>query len=87
MAKTYNTPTSGTVVDKTAEREFLDALSAAVCLTPAEEEKFCPTMHPTASEIASNVPDRDPDEDDFGPDLDDLDGPSDEELVRSLLTS
>jgi len=87
MAKKYNTPTSGNVVDHEDEREFLDALSACVMLTPEEEERFCPTRNPSADDMLNNVPNRDDDdEDDFGPDLDDLE-PSDEDLVTSLLNS
>jgi hypothetical protein len=93
MSKKYNTVKGDNIVDVTKEREFLDALSACVVLTPDEEERICPSRIPVPG-----VDDVDCDEpvldeaDDFGPDVDDLNGPendelSDEELVRLALYS
>lgn len=85
MAKTYNTPTSGKVVDHNAQREFLDALSACVMLTPAEEEKIMPSRIPTPG--VDDVDCQEPDDEFFEDDFDDDDDFDDAALVASLLNS
>ena len=94
MAKKYNTVKGDNIVDVTKEREFLDALSACVVLTPAEEERFCPSRIPVpgVDDVGCDDPDPDLLAQDDDPDLDELAGPeeddlSDEELVRLTLYS
>lgn len=99
--KRYNTVKTDKIVDDSTERRFLDALSACVVLSPAEEERIMPSRTPVAGQDDVDaddcdesvlIDDHDPDLDDIEPSADDLANieggvEDDAELVHALLFS